>query len=191
MMMNKFFSFAFVVLSASAFAPSSQRASIAMRTSAPVPPASPSALNLFGFGEKKAEKEAEAVPAPKAVAAAAVEECDLPEELTESQELMNQIKEAGTAGIISYILWEWAFWIAAVPVVLVPYHQVTGHWPDFGNKEDMAQLGAEAFAFVNFARFAVPLRIGLALGTTPWVQDNVVDKIPFLAKRDEENCEAE
>ena len=48
--------------------------------------------------------------------------------------------------------------------------------PDFGNPDDMAKLGAEAFAFVNVARFAVPLRIGLALGTTPWVQANIVDK---------------
>ena len=44
----------------------------------------------------------------------------------------------------------------------------------------MAKLGAEAFAFVNFARFAVPLRIGLALSTTPWIQENIVDK--FLKK---------
>jgi hypothetical protein len=40
----------------------------------------------------------------------------------------------------------------------------------------LQKLGAEAFAFVNFARFAVPLRIGLALSTTPWIQDNVVDR---------------
>ena len=54
--------------------------------------------------------------------------------------------------------------------------QVTGHWPDFSNQDDLAKLGAEAFAFVNVARFAIPLRIGLALGTTPWVQANIVDK---------------
>jgi len=50
------------------------------------------------------------------------------------------------------------------------------HWPDFSNSEDMQKLGAEAFAFVNFARFAVPLRIGLALSTTPWIQKNIVDR---------------
>ena len=60
---------------------------------------------------------------------------------------------------------------------------MTGHWPDYSNQEDLAKLGAEAFAFVNVARFAIPLRIGLALSTTPWVRDNVVDKIPFLAKK--------
>jgi len=46
--------------------------------------------------------------------------------------------------------------------------------------------GAEAFAFVNVARFAVPLRIGLALGSVPWVEANVVQRIPFLKKKAEE-----
>ena len=41
---------------------------------------------------------------------------------------------------------------------------------------------AEAFAFVNFARFAVPLRIGLALSTTPWIQTNILDR--FLPSND-------
>ena len=49
------------------------------------------------------------------------------------------------------------------------------HWPDLNDKDDISKLGAEAFAFVNFARFAVPLRIGLALGTIPWIQKNIVD----------------
>ena len=51
------------------------------------------------------------------------------------------------------------------------------HWPDFSNSEDLQKLGAEAFAFVNFARFAVPLRIGLALSTTSWIQTNVIDRL--------------
>ena len=41
----------------------------------------------------------------------------------------------------------------------------------------MQKVGAEAFAFVNFARLAVPLRIGLAVSTTPWIEENVVKKI--------------
>ena len=73
----------------------------------------------------------------------------------------------------------------SINIVVLALHQrlharprdATGHLPDFGSKEDMAQLGAEAFAFVNVARFAVPLRIGLALGTVPWVQRNLVDRI--------------
>ena len=67
---------------------------------------------------------------------------------------------------------------------MVGYQQVTGHWPDFSNSEDMQKVGAEAFAFVNFARLAVPLRIGLALGTTPWIDENIVQK--FMKKEGEE-----
>lgn len=98
------------------------------------------------------------------------------EELSESKKLLQQVKDAGVAGIISYVFWEWAFWGASIPVCISAYYGVTGHFPDFSNQEDLQKLGAEAFAFVNVARFAVPLRIGLALGTTPWVQTNVVDK---------------
>ena len=60
---------------------------------------------------------------------------------------------------------------------------MTGHWPDLSNQDDLAQLGAEAFAFVNLARFAVPLRIGLALSTVPWVQANVLDRIDRMRNR--------
>ena len=129
------------------------------------------------------------------------------------------MKDAGIAGIISYIFWEWAFWGVSAPVACFGFQAATGHWPDFSNQDvshqlsplarclawarervrrahppprprppppplaqDLAKLGAEAFAFVNVARFAVPLRIGLALGTTPWVQANIVDK---FQKKDE------
>jgi len=108
------------------------------------------------------------------------------EELSDTQILLQKIKDAGTAGVISYALWELAFWALSVPVCVFGYYEVTGHFPDLNNKEDMAKLGGEAFAFVNFARFAVPLRIGLALGTTPWIQENVVDR--FFKKEEEVVC---
>ena len=98
------------------------------------------------------------------------------DEPSEAKQLLQRIKDAGVAGAVSYAAWELAFWAASVPVCLVAYYQLTGHWPDFSDQDDMAKLGAEAFAFVNVARFAVPLRIGLALGTTPWVKENIVDK---------------
>ena len=111
------------------------------------------------------------------------DECTIPEE---GEDLMEQIKCAGRAGIISYIIWEWAFWIGAGGIAAFTYFQVTGHWPDFGNDEDKAQVAASAFALVNVARFAVPLRIGLALSTTPWVDDNIVK--PFLGGDDAEEA---
>lgn len=115
-----------------------------------------------------------------------LEECG-EEELTETQKLLQRVKQAGTAGAISYALWELGFWGISIPVCVVGYQQLTGHWPDFSNKEDVEKVGAEAFAFVNFARLAVPLRIGLALSTTPWIEENVVQK--FMKKEANEECE--
>lgn len=108
-------------------------------------------------------------------------------ELSETENLLAKIKDAGTAGVISYALWELGFWAISLPVVILGYKTAVGHWPDFQDSEDMAKLGAEAFAFVNFARFAVPLRIGLALSTTPWIQDNIVDK--FFNKKEGDEAE--
>jgi len=104
--------------------------------------------------------------------------------MTETQKMLAQVKEAGLAGVISYALWELGFWAISVPVCIFGYYEVTGHFPDLTNSEDQGKLGAEAFAFVNFARFAVPLRIGLALGTTPWIDENIVRR--FLKKDTDE-----
>ncbi|KAL7546603.1 hypothetical protein ACHAWF_009932, partial [Thalassiosira exigua] len=116
-----------------------------------------------------------------------VSACEEEEELTETQTLLQKVKQAGTAGAISYALWELGFWGISIPVCVVGYRELTGHWPDFTNKEDMEKVGAEAFAFVNFARLAVPLRIGLALSTTPWIDENVVQK--FTKKDAPDECE--
>jgi hypothetical protein len=70
------------------------------------------------------------------------------------------------------------------PDILSSTSFIHRHWPDLSNSEDLQKLGAEAFAFVNFARFAVPLRIGLALSTTPWIQKNVIDQ--FKKEKGEE-----
>lgn len=111
---------------------------------------------------------------------------DQPEETNETKKLMQKVKDAGVAGVISYAFWELGFWAVSVPVCIGAYRQVTGHWPDFSNQEDLQQLGAEAFAFVNLARFAVPIRIGLALSTTPWIQSNIVDR--FSSNKDNKDA---
>ena len=95
--------------------------------------------------------------------------------LDESKSLLTKIKDAGTAGAISYALWEAAFWGLSVPICLFSYRQVTGHWPSWQDGEDVRKVGLEAFAFVNIARLAVPIRIGLALSTIPWVEQNIVN----------------
>lgn len=104
-------------------------------------------------------------------------------EQDETKRLLQQVKDAGIAGVISYAAWEIGFWAVSIPVVLAGYYEFTGHWPDLSNSDDIAKLSAEAFAFVNFARFAVPLRIGLALSTTPWIQANIVDR--FMKEKKE------
>jgi dihydroorotate dehydrogenase len=48
------------------------------------------------------------------------------EEMTESQKLLKKVKESGTAGIISYALWELGFWALSVPVCIFGYREVTG-----------------------------------------------------------------
>lgn len=118
------------------------------------------------------------------VAASGAVEVAETKELTETEKLLKQVKDAGLAGVISYAAWELGFWFVSIPVVLFGYYEITGHFPDLSDKDDIAKLGAEAFAFVNFARFAVPLRIGLALSTTPWIQTNIVDR--FLQKDQED-----
>jgi hypothetical protein len=119
----------------------------------------------------------------ESVAAAAeqeenVEEVAVPEEVAADENqlnLMSKIKEAGAAGAVSLFLWELAFWAISIPVAIVAFVQIAGSWPDLTDKEDLAKVGTEAFAFANVARFALPVRIGLAVSTTPWVKDNIVD----------------
>ena len=134
--------------------------------------------SFFGLGSKKEEVKGKVVPTGKGDE----------EELSESKKLLKQVKDAGVAGIISYIFWEWAFWGVSIPVCIFGYYEVTGHWPDFNNQDDLAKLGAEAFAFVNVARFAVPLRIGLALSTTPWVEESIVSR--FVSDEDDDDAKA-
>ena len=47
-------------------------------------------------------------------------------ELSQTQKLMKQVKEAGTAGIISYAFWELGFWLISIPVCILGYREVTG-----------------------------------------------------------------
>jgi len=41
--------------------------------------------------------------------------------------MMQQVKDAGVAGIISYVFWEWAFWGVSVPVCIFGYREVRQH----------------------------------------------------------------
>jgi hypothetical protein len=97
--------------------------------------------------------------------------------------MMDQIKGAGTAGAVSLFLWELAFWAISIPVAIGTFVQLTGGFPDFNDSEDVAKVGAEAFAFANVARLALPVRIALAVATIPWVQENIVNTSWFPKKQ--------
>ena len=53
---------------------------------------------------------------------------------------------------------------------------MANHSLDLTNSEDTKKLGLETFAFVNFARIAVPFRLGLALNMVPWVEENIMSR---------------
>eukprot|EP00980_Cylindrotheca_fusiformis_P013699 scaffold3515_cov126-Cylindrotheca_fusiformis.AAC.48 len=94
-----------------------------------------------------------------------------------NSDLMQQIKDSGIAGIISFGVIQMGFWALSFPLVVFAFYRVTGHFPDFRDSEDLAKLGAESFTFVNIARLAAPFRIGFALSLVPWIQENLID--PF------------
>ena len=179
----------------SAFAPSVGRPTVTTKVTT-----STTVVNLFGFGEKVKEKTATeeetttetpttelATNGDAAKGVMVDDECVIPEEQNEAQKLFSKIKDAGVAGSISLFLWEGAFWAISIPVAIFGFTSLAGKFPDLTDSEDLAKVGAEAFAFANVARLALPLRIALAVSTIPWVQENIVDK--FLTKDEEENCE--
>jgi len=104
----------------------------------------------------------------------------IPEE--ERVDAMTKIKAAGTAGIVSYAGTELAFWVISVPLAVAGVALTTGSLPDLSTTEGQAAVGGYSLAFLTFARAIVPLRIGLALALTPWVQNNVMSK---FEKKDE------
>ena len=94
----------------------------------------------------------------------------------DGKQLLQKIKDAGVAGLISYGVVQVAFWGASIPFCILAYYQVTGHWPDLTDADDQAKLAGEAFAFLNFARLLIPLRVAVALAMTQGVQANIVDR---------------
>ena len=94
----------------------------------------------------------------------------------DAKQVLQKIKSAGMAGMISYGVVQLAFFGAAIPAGIFAYYQVAGHWPDLTNSEDQAQLAAEALAFLGFSRLLIPLRIAFALAMTKGVQTNIIDR---------------
>ena len=47
-----------------------------------------------------------------------------------SESVLGQGSAAGAAGVVSYIAWEWAFWIGSFGVAACLFNLYEGHWPD-------------------------------------------------------------
>ena len=109
----------------------------------------------------------------------------------DTKNLLQKVKDAGTAGAISYALWEFTFWGVSFIIGLGSYYKLTGHWPDLTNADDVKKISLNAFLFVNVARFAVPLRIGLALATVPWVEENILRRFNTGEQEEEKLSESE
>lgn len=100
---------------------------------------------------------------------------------------MTKVKNAGTAGIVSYALTELAFWVISVPLAIASVAAATGSLPDLGSQEGQAATGAYILGFLTFARAIVPVRIALALAGVPWVDENIMIRF----KKTEEDCAVE
>ena len=144
--------------------------------------ASSSTLYLFTKEKETTTSSSTDANQDKSAAAPAQDDSNNNDPKAKMAAMMQPIKDAGVAGAVSLFLWEAAFWIFSIPACSIAYYQTTGAWPDWSNAEDVAKVGAEAFAFANIARFALPLRVGLAISTTPWVQANLIDR---FAKKEE------
>ena len=91
---------------------------------------------------------------------------------------MDDVKKYGAAGTVAYFVTELIFWAVAFPTECFIYLQTAGHWPDFQNPTDSATVLGFVFAASNVARVLVPIRFGAALALAPWVDENIMTRLP-------------
>mmetsp|Transcript_20479 Transcript_20479/g.49582 ORF Transcript_20479/g.49582 Transcript_20479/m.49582 type:complete len:195 (+) Transcript_20479:84-668(+) len=115
---------------------------------------------------------------------------ETPAEEPVEENMMTKVKAAGVAGLVSYALWEFVFWIVSVPLAIFTYKETTGVWPNFDDNESKAKVSAVIFGFLNLARALVPVRIGLTLATTPLVDKYIIKPFGFDKKKEGEEAEA-
>ena len=83
--------------------------------------------------------------------------------------LAQKIKKGGASATIAYLGTELAFWTLSIPVIITSYHSSTGEWLNIANAEERNQILLLSTGVLSIARLAVPLRLGLALYLTPYV----------------------
>lgn len=91
--------------------------------------------------------------------------------------LQDKIKSTGISGTIAYILTELAFWAATAPMILSSYHGDTNEWLNIADPNDQAKFLVLSTGFVTAIRFAVPLRLAIAISLTPFVEKHITKKI--------------
>jgi len=91
---------------------------------------------------------------------------------------MDDVKKYGTAGTVSYVLTELIFWVVALPTEVFTFYNIEGRWPDWSDGADEAAVLGFVFAASNIARLLLPLRFGAALALAPWVDANIMARLP-------------
>ena len=99
---------------------------------------------------------------------------------------MEKVKAAGVSGIISYVGTEVVFWAFSLPLVISAYHSSTGEWLSISNALDRGRILALSATFITAIRLAVPLRLGVAVALTPWVENNITKRY-LIASDDNDN----
>ena len=89
---------------------------------------------------------------------------------------MQQIKEMGPAGLISFTLWGGSIRNIYLVVSVLLFQQATGAWPNFRSAADWAKITAEWWVIINIMRPFEPVRFALAMSTAPWVDKHIVKR---------------
>lgn len=121
------------------------------------------------------EFDGRVVPTETETASGVAGEDDTPKS-NKAQQVLQRIKDAGVAGVVSYGMVQLAFFGASIPACVFGYYQVAGHWPDLTSAEDQAELVAGAAAFLSLSRLLIPVRIAIALALAQGVQTNIIDR---------------
>lgn len=99
---------------------------------------------------------------------------------------MEKVKAAGVSGIISYVGTEVVFWAFSLPLVISAYHSSTGEWLSISNAVDRGHIFALSATFITAIRLAVPLRLGVAVALTPWVEEKITKRY-LISSDDDDN----
>jgi len=123
-------------------------------------------------------KAAKPVDEKQASAEEESKEFDVMDPSTYGNITMDDVKKYGAAGTAAYVLTELAFWAIAVPSECFTFYYTAGRWPDWSSTTDQAAVLGFVFAASNIARLCLPLRFGAALALAPWVDENIMARLP-------------